>query len=163
MNNEAIIKKSKKWWCWLLVIALIIIAAIAGYSYGRISSSTGATKVTPNVVIQDFGNLPPDIFPTDFPFEVGTLLTESTKTTFKEPGGTIQARVVYISKKTMQENATKFLNYLNEKGWTIINNTNNGGIYSLYAQKDRKAIICVMKYDEAGGGLMVEVNYLIIK
>ncbi len=148
---------------WILTVILVILAFLGGYYYGKsFSEKVTETNIinTPDAEIQNFGDVPPDIFPRDFPFEVGSSLTQSTKTTYKNSNA-IQADLTYFSKKTAEENADRFLEYLNQTGWTIINNANDGEIYSLYAQKDREIMNIVMQRDNVTGDLKITVSYTI--
>jgi len=160
--SEENTKKSKKVLCWIGVVVLIIAAAIGGFFYGKNVSKQSATKIMPansGVIIQDFADVPPDVFPIDFPFEIGTSLTESTKTIYNDSNIT-HSHLVYFSTKTQEENAQKFQNYLNQSGWTIVNNVNENGIYFMYAEKGDSNISLAMQNDEKGRGVKVEVNYI---
>jgi uncharacterized membrane protein YraQ (UPF0718 family) len=167
MNEENIKKtKSKKGWQWIIIILIVILAAVIGYYYGYSQKNYQPTE-TPSVSeegreIQDFGDVPPDIFPLDFPFEVGSSLSESKKITYKDSGA-IQAQVVYFSKKPVEQSADRFQEYLTQTGWTIINNTNDMGIYSLYAQKDKAIMNIVMQNDALTNQVRIEANYVINK
>jgi len=163
MNEENIKKtKSNKGWQWIIIALAIILAACVGYYYGQknYQQSETTSVIEEGMEIQDFGDVPPDIFPLDFPFEVGSSLSESKKITHKD-SGVVQAQVVYFSKKPAEQSADRFQEYLTQTGWTIINNTNDMGIYSLYAQKDKATINIVMQNDELTNQVRIEVNYVI--
>lgn len=163
MNEENIKKiKSNKGWQWIIIILIIILAVAIGYYYGQKNYQPSQTTnvIEGGMEIQDFGDVPPDIFPIDFPFEVGSSLSESKKITHKDSGA-IQAQVVYFSKKPVEQSADRFQEYLTQSGWTIINNSNDTGIYSLYAQKDNAIINIIMQNDELTNQVRIEANYVI--
>lgn|GEM_PF-1024471 len=164
--NEAPVqqpKKGGKIWHWILTIILIIVAALLGYTAGQNAAVQPTVSVEKATTLeQNYGDVPPEIFPQDFPFEVGTLLVQSLEKTDKETGIT-HASVAYYSQKSIQENADKFIAYLNQNGWTVVNNTNSNGVYNIYATKSRNSMSIQMFYEEGGGGLKVQVVYTVMK
>lgn len=162
--SEENIKKSKKSLYWIIIgIVLIIMAAIGGYFYGKSVSKNLSTieqsSNNTNVIVRNFSDVPPDVFPIDFPFEIGASLTESNKTIYND-SNIIHSHIIYFSSKTQEENAEKFQDYLNQSGWTIVNNINEGGIYFIYAEKEDSSMSIAMQYDQKGRGVKVEINYI---
>jgi len=155
-------KKGGKGLSWVITIVLIIIAALVGYTVGRNTAQPTVSIEKPTTLEQDFGDVPPTIFPQDFPFEVGTSLVQSTQRTDKETG-TSQANIAFYSQKSIQENADKFIAYLNQNGWTMVNNANVDGIYNIFAKQNRNSMSIQMFYEEGGGGLKVQVVYTVMK
>jgi len=160
--------KSNKALLWIVIIVVVILVGLAGYFYGKQTGSKQTTVVNMPVKTEasletwDYGNVPPEIFLKDFPFEAGTRLVESTKTIYKDSGDT-QVHLVYYSKKTIGDNLTNFRNYLKNNGWTIITDTAAGQVYTLYAKKDKSALSILMSFDQTGAGLKIDVNYLIYR
>ncbi|MGB9848017.1 MAG: hypothetical protein ACPLKV_02335 [Minisyncoccia bacterium] len=166
MAEITITKKSNKALLWIVIIIVIILVGVAGYFYGRQSAVQNQTTVNAPIRSEasletwDYRDVPPEIFPKDFPFESGTRLTESRKTQDKDSGDTT-AHIAYYSKKPIGELINTFKNYLSNNGWTIINDTSSGEIYNLYARKGKEDMNIRMRFDPTGLGLRVEVDYLL--
>lgn len=108
----------------------------------------------------DFGTTTPGDFITDIPLEDGIEFSQSYSLEYPEQQ---QFTVVFDSTKSITENYSLYFNFMNEKGWGIMNGYESENVSSLYAQKDGVDINVTIAGNSTSSSTQSHVSISILK
>lgn len=128
------------------VIAVLLLAALAAgvlmwqeWDKKSIQEENGSIQKLPvqKPVVKTFpADELPSGLPSDIPLEADAQVLRNERVTAEKVEGTeVQARRVFVSNRSVEENATLYLEYLTQNGWEVADSESPEGFVVLIGQK----------------------------
>ena len=141
----------------IAIVAVLLIAGAAAYYALTIT----AAPVSDSPQKKEFGQAVPPNFPTDIPIENGAQVQQSYA--MDEQAGSEQLTVVFLSKKSVQENYIVYLAFLRDHQWNVLNMNDDATVSAVYGTKAQYDINVTISEHALPGVEASQVSISILK
>lgn len=139
------------------IVAVLLIAGAAAY-YALVITAAPASD---SLQKKEFGQAVPPNFPTDIPIENGAQVQQSYA--MNEQAGSEQLTVVFLSKKSVQENYAVYVAFLRNNQWNVLNMNDDATVSAVYGTKAQYDINVTISEHTVPGFEASQVSISILK